>query len=326
MSILVTGSAGHLGEALVRRLSEQGVACAGLDTKPSSFTHHVASITDRAAVRAAMTGRLAVIHAAALHKPHIATHAHAEFVDVNVAGTLLLLEEAARAEVSRFVYTSTTSAFGAALKSAADEPAGWITEEVAAIPKNIYGVTKSAAESLCEMFVRQGKLSAIVLRTARFFPEEDDDAAIRSGYALANAQANEMLYRRADLDDVVEAHLAAVKAAPRIGFARYIISATTPFDRTELALLGRDAGRVVRRHFPEYAALYAARGWRMFPRIDRVYVNDRARAALDWRPRYDFRHVLDCLKRGEDFRSPLARAVGEKGYHATRFAEGPYPV
>jgi UDP-glucose 4-epimerase len=43
-------------------------------------------------------------------------------------------------------------------------------------------------------------------------------------------------------------------------------------------------------------------------------------------PRYDFRHVLDCLRAGRDFRSPLAREVGIKGYHERTFADGPYPV
>ena len=64
----------------------------------------------------------------------------------------------------------------------------------------------------------------------------------------------------------------------------------------------------------------------MFPTIDRVYVNAagarRARLAAALR----FPHVLDCLARGEDFRSPLARAIGSKGYHDTEFADGPYPV
>ena len=53
----------------------------------------------------------------------------------------------------------------------------------------------------------------------------------------------------------------------------------------------------------------------MFPSIDRVYVNERARNHLGWRPRYDFRHILDCLTAGADPRSPLARAIGMKGYH-----------
>ena len=64
----------------------------------------------------------------------------------------------------------------------------------------------------------------------------------------------------------------------------------------------------------------------MFPSIDRVYVNERARRELGWCPRYDFRRVVELLKEGEDFRSPLARQVGSKGYHGRTFADGPYPV
>jgi hypothetical protein len=62
----------------------------------------------------------------------------------------------------------------------------------------------------------------------------------------------------------------------------------------------------------------------MFPRLDRVYSNERARSELGWAPRYDFRHVLDLLAAGEDHRSELARAVGAKGYHAV--STGPYTV
>lgn len=64
----------------------------------------------------------------------------------------------------------------------------------------------------------------------------------------------------------------------------------------------------------------------MFPSIERVYVNARAREELGWRPRYDFESVIANLKAGEDPRSPLAQAVGSKGYHADQFAEGPYPL
>jgi UDP-glucose 4-epimerase len=64
----------------------------------------------------------------------------------------------------------------------------------------------------------------------------------------------------------------------------------------------------------------------MFPSIDRVYVNERARKDLGWRPGYDLRSILDHLRAGIDFRSPLACAVGSKGYHAHKFAEGPYSV
>ncbi|MNO09114.1 hypothetical protein D3C81_2320950 [compost metagenome] len=64
----------------------------------------------------------------------------------------------------------------------------------------------------------------------------------------------------------------------------------------------------------------------MFPHIDRVYVNDLALSELGWQPKYDFRHVLECLRAGHDFRSRIAREVGIKGYHDRAFDEGPYPL
>jgi hypothetical protein len=72
--ILVTGSAGHLGEALVRTLRDAGEEVASLDIAASPFTDVVASVTDREAVRRCMKGVDAVLHAASLHKPHLATH------------------------------------------------------------------------------------------------------------------------------------------------------------------------------------------------------------------------------------------------------------
>jgi UDP-glucose 4-epimerase len=326
MTILVTGSAGHLGEALMRTLRAARRPVLGIDIKPSPFTDRVGSIGDGDFVTRCMSGVRAVIHAATLHKPHVATHGDRDFLDTNLAGTLTLLEGAAAAGVGSFVFTSTTSAFGSALTPAAGEPAAWVTEDVVPIPRNIYGVTKVAAESLCELFFRRNRLPVIVLRTSRFFPEADDDAAIRGRYETANSQANELLHRRVDIEDVVAAHLLALEKAPSIGFGRYIVSATTPFSRDDLAGLRLDAPSVVHRLFPDCGALFAARGWSLFARIDRVYVNRSAMAALDWRPRYDFRHVLDCLRAGRDFRSKLALEVGSKGYHVTAFEEGPYPV
>lgn len=327
MKVVVTGSAGHLGEGLVRALRGTPHRVVGVDLVASPFTSHVGSVADRAFVRRCLDGGAdAIIHTATLHKPHVATHSRQEFVDTNITGTLNLLEEAMAAGVSAFVFTSTTSAFGRALVPPPGAPAAWITEDVRPVPKNVYGVTKTAAEDLCELFHRLHELPCLVLRTSRFFPEEDDDAAIRAAYTDDNLKVNEYLHRRVDLQDVVEAHLLAVAKARTLGFGRFIISATSPFQPGDLAELRADAARVVRRLVPEYEAEYVRRGWSMFQGIDRVYVNDRARRDLGWQPEYDFRRVLGCLRAGEDFRSPLARAVGSKGYHARAFADGPYPV
>lgn len=322
MRALVTGSSGHLGEALVRTLRDGGHDVVSVDLLPSPFTTHVGSIVDRPFVRRCMAGVRTVFHAATLHKPHVATHAPQAFVDVNVTGTLNLLEEAAAHGVESFVFTSTTSVFGDALIPPPGEPAAWITEDVRPVPKNIYGVTKAAAEDLCQLFHRNHGLACVVLRTSRFFPEEDDAAEVRAAYADGNLKANEYLYRRVDIADAVDAHLLGAGLAPTLGFRRYIISATTPFTRDDLAELRVDAPRVVRRHVPAYEAEYARRGWRTMPSVDRVYVNERARTELGWRPRYDFRHVVEELAVGEDdVRSPLAKVVGSKGYHARAAAD-----
>ena len=137
---------------------------------------------------------------------------------------------------------------------------------------------------------------------------------------------NEYLFRRVDLEDVVSAHLLAAKRAPITGFRRYIISATTPFSPRDLPILRTDASLATRRLVPDYEAEYARRGWKMVRSIDRVYVNERARNELGWQPQYDFKFLIDRLRADEDIRSPLARLVGSKGYHAEKFTDGPYPV
>ncbi|HRQ65027.1 MAG TPA: NAD(P)-dependent oxidoreductase [Xanthomonadaceae bacterium] len=326
MRILVTGSSGHLGEALVRTLQGTTHEVIGLDRTASPLTAEVGTIADCSFVRRCMQGVDAVIHTATLHKPHVATHTRQNFVDTNITGTLNLLEEAVSAGVSSFIFTSTTSAFGRALTPPPGAPAAWVTEEVQPVPRNIYGVSKTAAEDLCELFHRLHGLACIVLRTSRFFPEADDDPVVRRDYEDGNVKANEFLYRRVDLKDVVDAHVRALERAPLIGFGRYIISATTPFQPEDLADLRLNAVQVVERRVPEYAEEYARRGWRMFPGIGRVYVNERARRELGWQPRYDFRKIIDCLRAGDAPGSPLARAVGSKGYHDREFRNGPYPL
>jgi nucleoside-diphosphate-sugar epimerase len=273
-----------------------------------------------------MRGAKVVFHAATLHKPHVGTHGRQDFVDTNISGTLNLLEEATHARVDAFVFTSTTSVYGDALAQPAGAPARWVTEDLQPVPKNIYGVTKAAAENLCELFHRRHELRCIILRTSRFFPEADDDKAVRDTYDDANTKANEYLFRRVDIADAVSAHLLAAERAPAIGLGRYIISATTPFLTSDLAELSSDAPSVTGRRVPGYEAVYAQRGWRMVSTIDRVYDNQRARIELGWQPRHDFRSVIDRLSRGGDIMSPLARLIGSKGYHLRTFSGGPYPV
>lgn len=326
MNILVTGSAGHLGEALVRTLLDKGKCPVGIDIKPSKFTERVGSIADPGFVEDCMAGVDAVLHAATLHKPHVATHSRQDFVDTNVSGTLNLLEAAARANVGAFVFTSTTATFGDAMRPEAGKPAVWVTEQLRPVPKNIYGVTKTAAENLCRLFHRNQGLPCVVLRTSRFFPEDDDNRHKRNAFDDDNLKVNELLFRRADIHDMVTAHERALERAQDIGFDTLIVSGTTPFQHRDAAGLGADTPAVLERRVPGYRAQYERRGWKMFQSIGRVYDNTRAREVLGWEPEYGFEQAIEALARDGDYRSQLARQVGAKGYHDSVFEDGPFPV
>lgn len=328
MRILLTGSSGWLGRFLAPRLRGAGHRVVGLDVAPGADTDILGSVAERLLVERVFADHAieAVIHAGALHKPDIARYPAQAFVDVNVTGTLNLLECAVRAGHGRFVFTSTTSLMIShavrAGKAGGARSAWWIDETFAPLePRNIYGATKLAAEHLCRRFHQEHGLAVVVLRTGRFFPEEDDTHRDLSG---PNVKANEFLNRRLTVEDAADAHVAALDRAPGIGLGTFIIAAPTPFSRDEAEALIEDAPAVIARHFPEAAGLYARVGWRLPRHIDRVYDSALAQRRLGFRCRTDFASVLRALETGgglpfahdPDYVSPQqrmrARPAGEE--------------
>ena len=305
MNILVTGSSGWLAQDLIPRLKRAEHKVVGLDPVEGPHTNVLGSVADRDLVRKILRDHRiqGIVHAGALHKPQVATHDPSEFIETNVQGTLNLLQEATAegSTVDRFVFTSTTSLMISqeirdAHKRGIDR-AFWIDEEMTTLePRNIYGVSKLSAEHLCRMVHDATNLPIIILRTSRFFPEEDDmaHAIIQSG---ANTKANEFLFRRLTVHDAASAHIVALDRAHQIGFDTFIISALTPFSPEDCEQLMEYAPLVVHRYFPRYREIYARRGWTMFDYIDRVYDSNKAMRRLGFVCRTDFGDILAQLDR-----------------------------
>ena len=304
MNILLTGSSGWLGRHLAPLLAADGHLVVGLDVAPGPDTRVLGTVADRPLVARVMRDHAidAVIHGAALHQPDIARYPKQSFIDVNITGTLNLLEEACAVGANRFVFTSTTSLMiSADIRAGKGAGAAWLDESSGPLtPRNIYGTTKLAAEQLCRLVHDEHGLPIIVLRTSRFFPEEDDQAH-KIGLSGPNTKANELLHRRLTARDAAEAHRVAFARAPSLGFGLFIVSAPTPFVAGDAGELKTDAAAVIARYFPDAPELYARQGWSLPHSIDRVYDPALSEKMLGFRCRDDFRSVLEALRAGSPF-------------------------
>ncbi|KAI5247604.1 hypothetical protein E4T43_01964 [Aureobasidium subglaciale] len=320
--VLVTGACGHLGYALMRSLPEYDYSPIGVDILPTSDEQHntiTGSISDPESCKGIFQTYPSlryVLHTATLHKPHVGSHSKTDFIDTNIRGTLNLLEAASSKspQIEAFIFTSTTSTFGKALAPKKGEPAAWIDEQVTPVPKNIYGTTKVAAEDLCQLIQAETSMPTIVLRTSRFFPEEDDSDAAREEFEDDNLKVCELLYRRVDIQDVVTAHVCAMHEARKIGWAKYIISAPPPFTNSPSLLkqLDTDAAEAIQQARPEEVEILLERGWKLPRRLDRVYDPTKAVNELGWKPMYTFERALARIKDGREWRSPLTLQTGKR--------------
>jgi UDP-glucose 4-epimerase len=297
MRILLTGSSGWLGRFLAPMLRDAGHQVTGLDVAPGADTQILGSVADKALIDRTFAdhGIEAVIHGGALHKPDIVRYPRQTFVDVNITGTLNLLEAAVAAGHDRFVFTSTTSLMiSDNIREERSDEAVWLDETSGPLaPRNIYGATKLAAEHLVRLAHAEQGLNALVLRTGRFFPEDDDTHATPSG---PNLKANEFLNRRLTVEDAARAHIVALEKAPELGFGTFILSAPPPFAREEAAELKADAAAVIARHFPDVAEVYARHGWVLPRSIGRVYDPGLAERLMGFRCETDFAAVLAALR------------------------------
>lgn len=280
MKVLVTGSSGQLGAVISSMLFKEH-SIIGVDLLPGEYTSHIGDITDLEFVLSVTKNVEIIIHTCSLHAPHLKTHSYEDFINTNINGTFHLLKSAVENGVRRFVYTSTTSLYGHAMVST--ERAVWVTEDLLPRPRDIYDVTKIAAEGLCEIFAHNYDLPCISLRVSRYFPESD--------YLIAVYR----LYRGVDVRDAAMAHILAMTSELE-GYEVFNISALSPFSKDEIDDLLYDAPNVVLPHFPSADKLFAEKGWELPKSIDRVYSIDKAKKILDYRPAFNFDTLMDIKK------------------------------
>lgn len=275
--ILITGSSGQSGIAIARLLSPD-YDIAGFDMVAGKFTTQTGSLTDWSTVKEITKNAAAIIHTAALHAPHIATHSREDFIDTNIKGTLYLLEAAKLNGVNKFVYTSTTSLYGESM----DDPdkAVWITENVRPVARDIYDITKLAAEELCKDFFDKEKLQTVSLRVSRFWDEPLEKKVFYR------------MYRGLDVRDVALAHKLAVQQN-HTDFEIFNISAQSIFTISDVVELRKNLQYFLEKRYPAIIDFFNQQKWKLPNYIDRVYVIEKAKELLGYNPVYNIDRMID---------------------------------
>ncbi|MBA3685275.1 MAG: NAD(P)-dependent oxidoreductase [Planctomycetes bacterium] len=239
--ILVTGSAGAVGRTVSKALVERGHHVRGFDLRagPHGHEHHVGSVTDAAAISAAMAGCDTVVHLAAT--PDIADFTTL-LVPNNIVGTYHVLEAAKEAKVRRVVMASSIRATTGVRKD------GTITIADGAHASDLYGVTKVAGEAMAEVYAARHGLSIICVRLGWFVRDPREAGMMNKSLAEKPAGWAHPIYL--SHDDCARFHLAAVENEA-VGFAiLFAISDNGGTRRYDLEPSERILGWVPRDSWP----------------------------------------------------------------------------
>jgi UDP-glucose 4-epimerase len=183
MKILITGGSGFIGSHLVEHF-QHSAEVRVLDNLSSGFRHNLSgfaceliegSILDRDTVRAAMHGVDYVFHLAAMISVPESMENPAGCAETNTIGTIIVLEEAARAGVRKLCLSSSAAIYG-------NNPAVPKREEMSPEPASPYAISKLDGEYYCALFTAGGRLPTVALRYFNVFGPRQNPA---SAYAAA---------------------------------------------------------------------------------------------------------------------------------------------
>jgi len=297
MRVLVTGGRGTLGRVLVPILVTKGhepvvfdLPQASIDPAsgtPAAVQQIVGDIRSSDDVRRAADGVDLIIHAAAIHGIHLATHAPQDFHDLNVTGTFNVWQAAAAERVKGLIFSSTMGVYGDSRTPAGDTDVVAVQEDLHLLPGDIYGFSKVAGEEMCKLHWRLDDVPSIALRFGMFVPETFFRYGIR------------LLYGGVDERDAAGSVMAAVDAllAGRVEHDAFNVESLLPFGQDDAPDLRRDPLVALERHFPGSAQLLRSRGVRTLKPIMERFVMQRIGQRLGFQPRHNFVEWLAELER-----------------------------
>lgn len=301
MKILITGAGGNVGRAILPLLRKQGHTLRLLDFRPLDLPSEEGveivegDLRDAQAVRRAVAGVDAVIHAAALHGIHLGKWTPQDFWDINVSGTFHVFEAARQEGIQRIVLCSTMGVYG---QSAHPPPDAWniITEDLPCLTTDVYGMSKKLCEEIGQHYARNSGITTLALRLGMFVPEQ---TLARYGFRL--------LFGGVDDRDVAQAISRCLTVTPPERFDAFNIMADVPFTAADAGALLQDPISVLERYYPGSAALFQTQGIHIPEMIwgRTIWSVEKAKRELEYSPQYNFPQFLRAFAEGDPNHYPV---------------------
>ena len=191
MKILITGSSGLIGSAIIPLLETDGHVIRRFDIRPPPSGNNTSfmaeDITDSRVRQNAIKDIDGIIHLAAVSRVLDAEQNPAKCFDINVKGTMSLLSDLAKLDNPPWViYGSSREVYG----SASIMP---VSEEQSLKPMNIYAESKVASESLMRNYARLTDRPAIIFRFSNVYGSIHDHATrVIPAFVRASVTGNEI--------------------------------------------------------------------------------------------------------------------------------------
>ena len=239
MKILLTGSSGFIGCSLKKFLEKKGVKVISYDSQDVPPN----SIKDFLNLKSKTEEVDGIIHLAALSQPKLTQQDPLNCVDINIGGTVNVLESARFHKRENghpwVIFCSSREVFG-------QTEILPLTEETPRNPNNIYGLTKATGEDLCRIFSKDYGLKTRVLRFTSVYSGKDDQMdrviprfiiqAAKNEPLIINGTGEEM-FDFTYIDDIVGGIWACVQDVQKNqkSYDDFILSAGKPVFLKDLA-------------------------------------------------------------------------------------------
>lgn len=282
MKIGITGAGGFLGSNILKKLIETGekdIVCFDIKKIPDGPYKKVKINLAEKEIIKELKGIDVIFHCASIHPWK--NYSNSQYIDYNIKGTWNLYRSCKEYGIKKVILTSSIAVNGYSFPAEK-----WpVKENMITTPCDLYSLTKQTQEKIGQHYADFHNIQTISLRPCYFVPKD----FLTTGFLL--------LKHYILIDDLVNAHICALKSKKRMGkFEPFIIANELPYSSKDKNLSG---WKLAEKYFPGVEDWFKSKGFCDFE-ISVVFSIKKAKKLLNWKPEYNFQWWWEKAKSEKD--------------------------